>query len=262
MQRQMARPQDHIWKIQETHTHQQEDCFVLSFISSAPTMRHSTGTVLASLLAPSLALTPLYHARYLQQEIPSSDPSSWCTPEFADWKCDCSGLVDGVGSITGCLLEETCNKCNDPSSCIRIEAKATVQGTDNYVIDFCYVFDQEWKMCLGSQTEGGLAQDTCQLTRGKDELCCVPDNEECGASFCDPSLDGLKLCDVFVKNCPELPASAGTTPPVASSPPSGAPSIPFGTVGWPAAFPVCDVNATADCEIMEFVSTKSLRSYR
>jgi len=243
--------------------------------------------LLGFLVSHSAALNLRNRVRRVQ-EVSSGDPSSWCTSvEFADWNCDCSGLKDGVGEIKSCLIEEECNKCDSPDSCLRVEVEAKVQGPDRHTFDLCYVFDGHWKMCLGSETDNGLLEETCVFNRGDDELCCDPDEtKSCGAEFCDASSEGwegLVMCDLLEIDCPLLentPTSppAEGPPPVANSPTEAAPSTPVAnkptvtapstmkptgasatTVEWPADFPKCDVNATDECGIVDFVSNMSLR---
>ena len=255
----------------------------------ATMVKQTLVVLLGFLVPPSTALNLINRVRRLQ-EATTGDPSSLCTSaEFADWNCDCSGLKDGVGYIKSCLIEEECNKCDNPDSCLRAEAEARVQGPDRYTLDLCYVFDGDWKMCLGSQTDSGLLEKTCVFNRGEDELCCDPDDTKsnsCGAEFCDASSEGwegLVMCDLLESDCPVLedpptsPPAEGPAP-VANSPTAAAPSAPVAnkptvvapstmkptglgrtSVEWPANFPNCDVNATDECGIVDFVSTMSLR---
>ena len=262
-------------------------------------VKYTLVVLLVFLVPPSVTLNLINHVRRLQ-EVSSGDPSSWCTStEFADWNCDCSGLKDGVGSINGCLIEEECNKCDNPDSCLRVEVEATVQGPDRHTFDLCYVFEGDWKLCLGSQTDSGLLEETCMFNRGQNEFCCNPDDSlSCGAEFCEASSEDRVMCDLLALNCPILenlptsppvegpapvansptvavpstavpnsPTVASPSTPVASSPTVAAPSTikPTGVgrtiVKWPADFPKCDVNATDECGIVDFVSRMSLHLY-
>ena len=179
--------------------------------------------------------------RMLKPRNMNVNPVLWCTDSaYASWNCNCSDfdVTTGLGNVTDCLQNKTCDKCSQPDSCLDVTVSVNMRA-NSYDYQVCRSYEI-WSLCLGQTVEvalpGNVLMDSCYFEAVGNEYCCKSvSTTTCGAAFCNNSLS-FDVCALVASKCPHLVEAKTPSPtpldqnssflPTASN--ETMPNLPFG----------------------------------